>query len=1099
MPLRELRLHLVVSTLENDTHLGSVLLYPELSGYESNIESLERNLIPFSREILEELPPEQVSQRLPAGTPEVHETLVKIAPPSRQQPWREPVTMRFPVVCWKHGSAGVAYVPGLDIEVVAKTTRALDRLIQEHIEFALQRRNLTTSLRDLMWHQRCQEVRVQPIGLTADVKTPKQIARDQQEESKKSVLEEVATKLPDRSHGVVYGMDDVVLQMAGPLTARKPRSLLVVGPSGVGKTAAVHALVTRCRELELDDRRFWSTSGARLVAGMVGFGAWQERCEALCREAVETSAVIHLGNLAELMMTGRSTHNQQGVADFLRPYIARGELVAIVECTPEQLRLIETDAPNLLEAFAQLKIEEPTGELAYSILRQAADREAPQRIDAETIATLDRLHRRYATYSTYPGRPLRFLRNLMQDSPHDQPITPADVQQAFAEETGLPLFLLDEDEPFDLQETQAWFAERVIGQDRAIDVVVDLLAAVKAALTRPNRPIASLLFVGPTGVGKTEMAKALAEFLYRDRSRMTRIDMSEYADAGAVDRLIGGPLGSEGVLTARVREQPFGVVLLDEFEKAHHRFFDLLLQVLGEGRLTDAGGRLADFRNSVIIMTSNLGTQSFDRGSVGFGGTSDVLSTAQEHFVREVEQFVRPEFFNRMDRIVPFLPLDQQTLRKIAQRELALLRRREGIRYRNVQVSFSDSVVAEIVRLGYEPQYGARPLKRAIEQHLLAPLSEALNQRSGDAPLRADIDLVGNRPTVRVRAQVSDEDLSSPVIAGVEEKASVQIARECTSLRRTMHRADQSWAVLELRNEIDRLSWLEEKPERWSQAAYSQDHAKRFAQLQRLRELNDRVKDLVTLANTLEDRILVALYGGDPVDCRGVDAELRAHREQLNTLLADLYVRKLDSPDAITLVIYGKESTWMLELAAAYFSWLSGRLYDVQVYEITPWKHPGTIRSIRLGDPLSNDRAKARQANGNSLQAQQIDGPQRYFERTQELEAIGIALRVQGSGVFPLLETEAGIHRCIRAQNSASCLIHASDAGISAYQPPRDVDRWRGRREESARRVYHRVQDTIEDTMTGERITWLRLNLPAVLRNLVENHFKNKVAALVKQ
>ena len=165
-----------------------------------------------------------------------------------------------------------------------------------------------------------------------------------------------------------------------------------------------------------------------------------------------------------------------------------------------------------------------------------------------------------------------------------------------------------------------------------MEIVVDLLATVKADLARPGRPLASLMFIGPTGVGKTEMAKTLAEFLYQDRQRLTRIDMSEYADPSAIDRLIGIGGRGEGLLTSKVREQPFGVVLLDEFEKAHPRFFDLLLQVLGDGRLTDGAGRLADFRNSVIIMTSNLGTESFGRRAPGFGSGDAADRETEDHF-----------------------------------------------------------------------------------------------------------------------------------------------------------------------------------------------------------------------------------------------------------------------------------------------------------------------------------------------------------------------------------------------------------------------------------------------------------------------------------
>src|SRR5262245_12589833 len=254
---------------------------------------------------------------------------------------------------------------------------------------------------------------------------------------------------------------------------------------------------------------------------MSGFGMWQERCQALCREASKAKAILHLGNLVELVEVGKSEHHSQGIASFLRPYLGRGDLLVLVECTPEQLPLLERQDPHLLRVFAEIRVEEPSRErgqaiLASYALRGALSRPAPraeQPSDPAALHALDRLHRRSATYPAYPGRPLRFLRNLLADQQPDSVLTGSAVTTAFARETGLPLFLLEDSVRLDLAEARRWFAARVIGQPEAVDLVVDLLATVKARLTRPRKPIASLMFIGPTGVGKTEMAKALAEFL----------------------------------------------------------------------------------------------------------------------------------------------------------------------------------------------------------------------------------------------------------------------------------------------------------------------------------------------------------------------------------------------------------------------------------------------------------------------------------------------------------------------------------------------------------------------------------------------------------
>ncbi|MGH9760328.1 MAG: AAA family ATPase, partial [Blastocatellia bacterium] len=424
-------------------------------------------------------------------------------------------------------------------------------------------------------------------------------------------------------------------------------------------------------------------------------------------------------------------------------------------------------------------------------------------IEAGALETLDRLHRRYATYSAYPGRPLRFLKNLFRNKSEDQPVDSDDVSRAFSAETGLPSFLLNESEPLDLAATTDWFRQRVVGQEEAVDLVVDLMATIKAGMARRGRPLASFLFIGPTGVGKTEMARSLAQFLFRDSSasslggRMTRFDMSEYSDPAAVARLIGGSWDSEGLLTSRVREQPFGVVLLDEFEKAHPSFFDLLLQVLGEGRLTDSSGRLADFSNSVLIMTSNLGAESFRASPTGFHTRDEVVDRARAHYTREVKAFVRPEFFNRIDRIVPFSPLPEDALLKVARRELALIQRREGVLYEGLTLDINDEVVRHLAKAGFDPRYGARPLKRAVERELLIPLARALNERSNPYQVHARAQMVAGA------VEVTTIELGAPT--ETIRAAATGCAQESVKLRRTVQSLLRCADYLEVQNEIDKL------------------------------------------------------------------------------------------------------------------------------------------------------------------------------------------------------------------------------------------------------------------------------------------------------
>ena len=282
------------------------------------------------------------------------------------------------------------------------------------------RTKATKSLRSLVELQRGRDLQVVYGDVEHFVLTPKQQAQDEDkpDETEKKELDKVATKLDWLSMPPAFERDELVRQMAETLTGRVSRSVLLVGPSGVGKTAIWHELVRRRSDFALSNRPFWATSGSRLVSGMTGFGMWQERCEKLRREAADARAILHLGPLAELMEVGKSESQGQGLASYLRPMIARGDLLVVAECTPEQLSLIERQDAALLRAFQQLKVDEPSRDVGLSILRKVAQnswKTTAELFEPAAIEELDRLHRRFATYSAFPGRPLRFLQNLRRD------------------------------------------------------------------------------------------------------------------------------------------------------------------------------------------------------------------------------------------------------------------------------------------------------------------------------------------------------------------------------------------------------------------------------------------------------------------------------------------------------------------------------------------------------------------------------------------------------------------------------------------------------------------------------------------------------------
>ena len=527
-----------------------------------------RNLL----ELIPRLDPSDLIRRRRATAARPLAFTVELSPPRENAAWRDSLTLTFHAAVWDHappdeaaeaapvgplrtpqGRYVLARVAELGIEVIADPSDNLVSLLRRETLAALRRLNLSVGLKTLATVQTTLGFAVEQHALAVRVPSLKDRAiraESDEQDSKKSLLQQVATLL-GRDRDKTYEADDTVRELADALTANPPQSVLLVGPSGVGKTAAVLELARRWHAAGRTP--VYQTSGSRIVAGQCGFGMWQQRCQELVKDATKRKAVVHVGPLVELLEVGKSEHNTSGIATFLRPSIARGELLCVAECAPEQIPLIEKQDPQLLDAFRHVTVEEPNDAKGRSILAQFAKDNARRETQPAALAATDRLHRRYATYSAYPGRPLRFLENLIRDGARGEPITETEAYDAFTRETGLPRTIIDPAVPLSLTETHAWFSARVIGQSDAVNLVTDLLATVKAGLTRPNRPIASLLFIGPTGVGKTEMAKAVAEFLFGSKDRLTRFDMSEYADPVAVRRVVGGAFGSEGLLTAKVR------------------------------------------------------------------------------------------------------------------------------------------------------------------------------------------------------------------------------------------------------------------------------------------------------------------------------------------------------------------------------------------------------------------------------------------------------------------------------------------------------------------------------------------------------------------
>jgi ATP-dependent Clp protease ATP-binding subunit ClpA len=522
--------------------------------------------------------------------------------------------------------------------------------------------------------------------------------------------------------------DAEVEELTRLLDSQERRPVLIVGPRQVGKTALLHEYVWRKvsgrRSAFLDRGNVWLLAPARLISGMSYVGQWENRLLAILKEARRRRHILYFDDLIGLFLAGQSACSSLSVADVLKPYLERRTVQVVGEITPEALQALRERDRGFADLFHLLPLAEPKEEQTLRILIYAQRRLETQhrcRFQLDVLPTVLDVQRRYARDLAFPGKAATFLRQLAVKFAKN-PILRDDALTEFRLRSGLAATFLDRRMRLERREIHESLAKHVIGQEAALEAAADVLSIAKARLNDPGRPLGVFLFLGPTGVGKTECAKAIAQYLFQDAERLMRFDLNEYNEAGAAARLVGTFNQPEGLLTSAIRRQPFTVVLFDEVEKAHPEVFDMLLQVLGEGRLTDALGRTADFSNALIVLTSNLGVRESESS---FGLRSDDAAR-DTGFVRAAEKFFRPEFFNRIDRIIPFHRLDRDQIRAIARKLLTEIFAREGLVQRKCLLSVETPALERIVDQGYDPVLGARALKRSLERHLVQPVGTHL-------------------------------------------------------------------------------------------------------------------------------------------------------------------------------------------------------------------------------------------------------------------------------------------------------------------------------------------------------------------------------------
>ena len=570
--------------------------------------------------------------------------------------------------------------------------------------------------------------------------------------------------------------DKEIRALARTLARSKKNNPLLIGDAGVGKTAIVeglaYAIHQKTAAKTLLDKRIVQIEIGNLVAGTSLRGQFEERLIGIVEEIKRAENIIlFIDEIHTIVGAGDTIDSNLDAANILKPALARGEIMCIGATTHEEYRKAIAQDPALDRRFRTVDVEEPSEDDTITILKGQRKRLQDHHgavITDEAIQSAVKMSVRYLPERRLPDKALDLLdeactrvtiRTVHPDTADDEKamqVNVANIADVLSEWTGIPITELTKDEKRRLASLEDALKARVIGQDLAVQMVADSIKTARAGLNDPNRPIGVFLFLGPSGVGKTELARALAEFLFGSEEAILRLDMSEFHDSHTVARLIGSPPGYKessrgGQLTDGLRRRPYSVVLLDEVEKAAPEVFDLFLQVFDEGRLSDAHGRPVDARHSVFIMTSNIGTEEGSK-SLGFGSRDEDDSVPD--YSAYLKRFFRPEFLNRIDDVVTFRSLNRETLSRILRLQLKDVW--ERLDEQGLILKLDDSAVSLVLDEGFDPIHGARPLRRAIERLITRPLSAKIVEDTFEPGDRI-IATAGTNGDIHFNVQMDDE------------------------------------------------------------------------------------------------------------------------------------------------------------------------------------------------------------------------------------------------------------------------------------------------------------------------------------------------------
>lgn len=538
---------------------------------------------------------------------------------------------------------------------------------------------------------------------------------------------DMTEKAKNGEYDPIIGRENELSRIVQTLVRRTKNNPLLIGEAGVGKSAVVEGLAQAIVDKKVPEvmqgKKIYALDIASMVAGTHYRGDFEQRLKDTIDSIQQTgNIIIFIDEIHNLVGAGATNDSSMDAVEILKPLLARGQLQVLGATTVDEYRKYIENDPALERRFQPVTIGQPTVEQAVEILKGVKGKYQEHHkvtITDEAVLAAVNLSHRYIIDRNLPDKAFDVLDEACSATmlSGKKQVGFEQIAKIVSDWTGIPVGKLNDSDKTKLLSLEKELQKRVVGQRNAIEAVARAIKRQRAGIASTDKPIGSFIFAGFTGVGKTELAKALAECLFLNKEDLIRFDMSEYMDKTSVSKLLGTSAGYEGysdggLLTEKVRRKPYSVVLFDEIEKAHVDIFNVLLQILDEGKLTDNRGRVVDFKNTVVILTSNLGTDKADTDAPYESLQKTVLGALKAHF--------RAEFLNRIDEIIVFSPLNEQEIKQIAKLMCDDLCKR----VKNITLTVTEQALDYLVKVGYDKEYGARPLKRAIQRNVEDALSE---------------------------------------------------------------------------------------------------------------------------------------------------------------------------------------------------------------------------------------------------------------------------------------------------------------------------------------------------------------------------------------